>query len=101
MNKVSISFATAKFIFVSYLALALLTTFVVVSQAAKSVNQQQQAFVKLETDTLSKSLRQFLTNRQLILSEQSQHPLIVQSMMQSTINRLKIAEYFQHLRFLG
>lgn len=101
MNKVSISFATAKFIFVSYLALALLTTFVVVSQAAKSVNEQQQAFVKLETDTLSKSLRQFLTNRQLILQEQSQHPLIVQSMMQSTVNRLKIAEYFQHLRFLG
>ena len=101
MKKISISFAMARFIFVSYLALALLTSFIVVSQAVKSVDQQQQAFVKLETDTISKSYRQFLTNHQMILKEQSEHPLIIQSMMQSDVNRLKIGEYFTHLKFLG
>lgn len=101
MKKISISFAMARFIFVSYLALALLTSFIVVSQAVKSVDQQQQTFVKLETDTISKSYRQFLTNHQMILKEQSEHPLIIQSMMQSDVNRLKIAEYFSHLKFLG
>lgn len=101
MKKISISFAMARFIFVSYLALALLTSFIVVSQAVKSVDQQQQTFVKLETDTISKSYRQFLTNHQMILREQSEHPLIIQSMMQSDVNRLKIAEYFSHLKFLG
>ncbi len=101
MKKISISFAMARFIFVSYLALALFTSFIVVSQAVKSVDQQQQTFVKLETDTIGKSYRQFLTNHQMILKEQSEHPLIIQSMMQSDVNRLKIAEYFTHLKFLG
>lgn len=101
MKQTSITFAMARFIFISYLALALLTTFIVVTQAVKSVDEQQQAFVALETDTINHNYRQFISNHQMILQEQSEQPLIVQSMMQGDVNILKVAEYFRHLKFLG
>lgn len=101
MNKVSISFALIRFIFVSYLALALLTTYVVISQAVKYVDEQQRAFTHLEMQTINKNYRQFLDNHLQILREQSQHPLIVQSLMQAGTDKPIISAYFQHLRFLG
>lgn len=101
MNKTSISFAMAKFIFVSYLALALVTTFIVVNQAVNSVNEQQQAFIALEMQTINDNYRLFLNNHLTILSEQSQQPIIVQALMQNNDNPQILAEYLQHLLFLG
>jgi len=101
MNQTSISFAMAKFIFVSYLALALVTTFIVVNQAVKSVNEQQQAFITLQMQTISDNYRLFLENHLTILNAQSNRPIIVQTLMQNNGNAQIIAEHLKHLRFLG
>jgi len=101
MNQTSISFAMAKFIFVSYLALALVTTFIVVNQAVKSVNEQQQAFITLQMQTISDNYRLFLDNHLTILNAQSKRPIIVQTLMKNNDNAQIIAEHLKHLRFLG
>ena len=100
MKKISISFAMAQFIFISYLILALFTTFIVVNQAVKSVNIQQQALIALEMQTVSDNYHQFLTNHLIILNEQSKQPIITQELMQSNTSPLIIAEHIKSLRFL-
>ncbi|NRA72037.1 MAG: two-component sensor histidine kinase [Gammaproteobacteria bacterium] len=101
MKRTTISFALARFVFVSYLALAVVTTVIVVNQVINSISEQQEQLLEREMATIASNYQQFLANRLIILTEQSNYPIVVQSLMQPENNQGKIQDLMSDFRFLG
>ncbi|NRA59880.1 MAG: hypothetical protein HRU25_03005 [Psychrobium sp.] len=92
MKKTSISFALARFVFISYLALAIVTIVIVVNQVVNSINAQQEQLFEREMATIAGNYRQFLENRLIILQQQSLYPIVIHSLMQqkTMLEKLRI-----------
>ncbi|WP_281557266.1 ATP-binding protein [Thalassomonas sp. RHCl1] len=101
MKHISISYALARFVFLSCLTLALLTSILVVSHVVTSFSQQQDKVINREIASISKNFLLFLSHRQILLSEQARTPIMLQTLMQPESNIGKIQDHMADLSILG
>jgi len=101
MKKISISFALARFVFLSCFALALISTVLVINYVVDSAQNQQEQLIKREITTITNGYRLFLQHRLTLLAEQSNNPIMVQSLMQPKANIGKLQDFMADLTLLG
>ncbi|WDE02993.1 sensor histidine kinase [Thalassomonas viridans] len=101
MKPISISYALARFVFLSCLTLALLTSVLVVSHVVTSFNRQQETVINREINSISKNFLLFLRHRQTLLREQARAPVMIQTLMQPESNIGKIQDFMADLSILG
>ena len=101
MKKVTISFALARFVFLSCLALALLISALVSNQVLNVLNSEQDKVLLREINQINNNYHIFLDNRLILLKEHSNFPIMVQTLMQPESNKGKIDDFMASLRILG
>jgi len=101
MKKVTISFALARFVFLSCLALALLISALVSNQVVNVLNSEQDKVLLREINQINDNYHIFLDNRLTLLKEHSNFPIMVQTLMQPESNKGKIYDFMAGLRILG
>ena len=101
MKHISISYALARFVFLSCLTLALFTSMLVVTHVVSSFTRQQDKVINREIASISNNFQLFLSHRQTLLSEQARAPIMVQALMQPESNIGKIQDFMADLFILG
>jgi len=101
MKKTSISFALARFVFLSCSALALISTVLIINYVVDSAQQQQEQLIKRETAAITNGYRLFLKHRLTLLGDQANTPLMVQALMQPEANIGKLQDFMADLSILG
>ena len=101
MKKNNLSFALARFVFLSCFAIALISTVLVINYVVDSAQQQQEQLIKRETTAISNGYRLFLKHRLTLLADQANYPIMVQALMQPTANREKLQDFMADLSILG
>jgi len=71
MKKINISYALARFVFISLLMLGLLSTVLVVNRVIDSMQRQQEQLVDGETTAISDTFQLFLNQHVAVLKDQS------------------------------
>ncbi|NQZ21920.1 MAG: two-component sensor histidine kinase [Colwellia sp.] len=101
MKKISISFALARFVFLSCSALALISTFLIINYVVDSAQRQQEELIKRETTTITNGYRLFLKHRLTLLADQAKNPIMLQALMQPEANIGKLQDLMADLSILG
>jgi len=101
MNKTTVSFALARFVFISCLGLAAIITSLVSNHVVDLVNTEYEKIATREINTLNNSYRVFITNHMILLKEQAGGALFVQALMQPQNNLGKTKDYMAGLTLLG
>ena len=101
MIKTTVSFALARFVFISCVGLAVIITSLVSTHVVDLVNSEYEKIAKGEITALNSSYRVFLNHHLILLKEQSQESLFVQGIMQPKRNIGKIKDYMAGLTLLG
>ena len=101
MKKISISFALARFVFLSSFALALIYTALVINYVVDSAQRQQEQLIKRETTVINNGYRLFLKHRLTLLTDQANYPIMVQALMQPSVNSGKLQDFMADLTILG
>lgn len=101
MNKTSISFALARFVFISCVMLATIITTLVVNNVVDSVNSEYEKIETREINTLNNNYQVFIKNHLILVQEQAAAPLFIQSLMQPKNNLGKIKDFMADLTLLG
>lgn len=101
MTKTTVSFALARFVFISCLALAVIITSLVVYHVVESVNTEYEKIASREINTLSNNYRVFIKHHSILLKGQADAPPFVQALMQPKSNLGKIQDYMAGLSLLG
>ncbi len=101
MNKITISFALARFVFISCVSLAGLITTLVVIHVVDSVNNEYEKMATREIGSLNGHYQIFIEQHLVLLKDQSSTPLFVQSLMQPKNNLGKIQDLMDDLTLLG
>ncbi|MBL4898933.1 MAG: two-component sensor histidine kinase [Colwellia sp.] len=101
MKKTSISFALARFVFLSCFALAVFSTILVINHMVETVNKQQAQLIKRQTTTINNSYNLFLQNRLTLLREQANFPIILQTVMQPDTNLGRLKDFMADITLLG
>ncbi len=101
MNKTSISFALARFVFISCLSLALITTVLVVNYVVNSANKEHDKVVSREIAIINSNYKIFIDHHLTLLSEQANNPIFIQTLMQPRENLGKVQDFMADLTLLG
>ncbi len=101
MIKSTVSFALARFVFISCVSLAVIITSLVSTHVVELINTEYEKIAKGEINALNNSYRLFLNHHLILLKEQSQESLFVQGIMQPKRNIGKIKDYMAGLTLLG
>jgi len=101
MKKINISYALARFVFISLLMLGLLSTVLVVNRVIDSMQRQQEQLVDGETTAISDTFQLFLNQHVAVLKDQASAPVIIQSLMQPAENSGIIIDHLASLSMLG
>jgi hypothetical protein len=101
MKIVSISFALARFVFLSCFALAVLSTVLVINYVLNSAELKQAQLIGRETSTISNSYQLFLHHRMTILTEHAHYPIMIQALMQPETSIGKVQDFMADLTILG
>ncbi|MBU2971387.1 two-component sensor histidine kinase [Pseudoalteromonas sp. C2R02] len=101
MKKITISFALARFVFLSSLALALLISALISNQIVNVLNSEQNKVLLREINQINDNYHIFLDNRLTLLKEHSNFPIMIQTLMQPESNKGKIDDFMAGLRILG
>jgi len=101
MKKMSISFALARFVFLSCFALAVISTVLVINYVLDSAEQKQDQLIRRETATISNNYQLFLNHRLTIVTEHASYPIMTQTLMQPEANIGKIQDFMADLTVLG
>jgi len=101
MKKINISYALARFVFISLLILGLLSTVLVINRVIDSMQRQQEQLVEGETSAISDTFLLFLNQHLAVLKDQASGPIIIQSLMQPDENRGIIIDHLASLTMLG
>ena len=101
MKKISISFALARFVFLSCSALALISTVLIINYVVDSAQRQQEELIKRETTTITNGYRLFLKHRLTLLADQAKNPIMLQALMQPEANIGKLQDLMADLSILG
>ncbi len=101
MNKITVSFALARFVFISCFAMASIITTLVVNHVVDSVNKEYEKIATREINGLSNNYKVFINHHLILLSDQSNTPLFIQTLMQPDANVGKIKDLMEDLTLLG
>jgi signal transduction histidine kinase len=101
MIKSTVSFALARFVFISCVSLAVIITSLVSTHVVELINTEYEKIAKGEINALNNSHRLFLNHHLILLKEQSEESLFVQGIMQPKRNIGKIKDYMSDLTLLG
>jgi len=101
MKKISVSFALARFVFISCFALALISTFLVITYVVDSTKQQQNQLIKREISVITNGYRLFLKHRLTLLAEQANDPIMIQALMQPEVSMGKLQDFMADRTILG
>ncbi|WP_019026212.1 sensor histidine kinase [Colwellia piezophila] len=101
MIKTTVSFALARFVFISCVGLAVIITSLVSNHVVDLVNTEYEKIAKREINTLNNNYRVLINHHLILLEEQSQASLFVQALMQPKSNLGKIKDYMAGLTLLG
>ncbi len=101
MKKINISYALARFVFISLVTLGLLSTVLVVNRVVDSMERQQEQLVDGEANAISDTLLLFLNQHLAVLQDQASAPVIIQTLMQPEENRGIIMDHLASLSMLG
>jgi signal transduction histidine kinase len=101
MIKTTVSFALARFVFISCLGLAVIITSLVSNHIVDLVDTEYEQIATREINTLNNYYRVFLSNHRILLKEQAGSSLFVQTLMQPQNNLGKIKDYMAGLTLLG
>jgi len=101
MNKISSSFALARFVFLSCAALALISTFLIINYVVDSAQRQQEDLIKRETTAITNGYRLFLKHRLTLLADQAKNPIMLQALMQPEANLGMLQDHMADLTILG
>ena len=101
MIKTTVSFALARFVFISCVGLAVIITSLVNNHVVGLVNSEYEKIAKREINTINNNYRVLINHHLILLKEQSQASLFVQALMQPTSNLGKIKDYMAGLSLLG
>jgi signal transduction histidine kinase len=101
MIKTTVSFALARFVFISCLGLAAIITSLVSNNVSDLVNTEYEQIATREINTLNNNYRVFMKNHRILLKEQAGESLFVQALMQPQNNLGKIKDYMEDLTLLG
>jgi len=101
VKKNSISFVLARFVFISYLGLAIITSILVINYVVNSTNKEYEKIVNREITTISNNYRVFLKQHLVLLTEQASNPLFVQSLMQPEESLGIVQDFMSDLTLLG
>lgn len=101
MKKISISFALARFVFISCFGLALISTFFVITYVVDSAKQQQNQLIKREISVITNGYRLFLKHRLTLLAEQANDPIMIQTLMQPEVSMGKLQDFMAGRTILG
>ena len=101
MIKTTVSFALARYVFISCLALAVIITSFVSNHVVDLVNTEYEKIASREINTLNNNYRIFISNHMTLLKEQAAESLFVQALMQPQSNKGKLKDYMAGLTLLG
>ncbi len=101
MLNTTVSFALARYVFISCVGLAVIITSLVNNHVVELVNTEYEKIASREINSLNNSYRAFIGNHLILLKEQSQAPLFVQALMQPSKNLEKLKDYMSGLTLLG
>jgi len=101
MNKTSVSFALARFVFISCVALATIITILVINNVITTVNGEYEQIERREINTLNKNYQVFIENHITLLKDQANFSLFIQALMQPESNLGKIKDLMADLTLLG
>jgi signal transduction histidine kinase len=101
MLNTTVSFALARYVFISCVGLAVIITSLVNSHVVELVNTEYEKIASREINSLNNGYRAFISNHLILLKEQSQTPLFVQALMQPTNNLGKLKDFMSGLTLLG
>ncbi len=101
MIKTTVSFALARFVFISCLGLAVIITSLVSNHVVDLVNTEYEKIATREINTLNNNYRVFMSNHMTLLKEQASGAVFIQALMQPQNNRGKIKDYMASLTLLG
>lgn len=101
MIKSTVSFALARFVFISCVSLAVIITSLMSTHVVELINTEYEKIAKGEINALNNSHRLFLNHHLILLKEQSEESLFVQGIMQPKRNIGKIKDYMADLTLLG
>jgi signal transduction histidine kinase len=101
MIKTTVSFALARFVFISCLGLAVIITSLVSNNVTDLVNTEYEKIATREINTLNNNYRVFMKNHMILLKEQAGESLFVHAVMQPQNNLGKIKDYMEDLTLLG
>jgi len=101
MIKTTVSFALARYVFISCLGLAAIITSLVSNHVVDLVNTEYEKIATREINTLNNHYRVFIRNHMILLKEQARGAVFVQALMQPQNNLGKIKDYMAGLTLLG
>jgi len=101
MKKINISYALARFVFISLVILGLLSTVLVINRVIDSMERQQEQLVSGEANAISDTLLLFLNQHLAVLKDQASAPVIVQTLMQPAENSGIIMDHLASHSMLG
>lgn len=101
MKKTSISFALARFVFISYLSLAVITSILVINYVLNSTNKEYDKIINREISTITNNYKIFIEQHLILLAEQANTPLYIQALMQPDANLGKVQDFMSDLTLLG
>jgi signal transduction histidine kinase len=101
VKKNSISFALARFVFVSYLSLAVVTSILVINYVLSSTNKEYDKVNNREISIITNNYKVFIEQHLTLLTEQADNSLYVQALMQPNANVGKIQDFMSELTILG
>jgi len=101
VKKTSISFALARFVFISYLSLAVVTSILVINYVLSSTNKEYDKINNREISIITNNYKIFIEQHLTLLTEQANTPLYIQSLMQPVANLGKVQDFMSGLTILG
>lgn len=101
MTKTSVSFALARFVFISCLGLAGVITTLVSYQVFDSMRIEYEKAANREISTLSNNYKVYISHHVTLLKEQAKMPPLIQGLMQPDANLGKTQDYMAELTLLG
>jgi len=101
MIKTTVSFALARFVFISCVGLAVIITGLVNNHVVELVNTEYEKLAKREINTLNNNYRVLIDHHFILLKEHSQRAIFVQALMQPKRNLGIIKDYMAGLTLLG
>jgi len=101
VKKTSISFALARFVFVSYLSLAMITSILVINYVLTSTNKEYDKIINREISVITNNYKIFIEQHLILLAEQASNPLYIQALMQPDANLGKVQDFMSDLTMLG